>query len=250
MNRFFDASSPLAFVAYSPAHLAALALFAALVVLLFVFRGRLRENGASRWGRWTLAGLLVLSELSLNVWYLAERVYDPKDTLPLELCSISLYVCIAMLLSNRESLFRFVYFTGIGGAAQALLTPALFYGFPHFRFVEFFAAHMLIILSVLYMIWVERMRPTLKSVFTTFGLLNGVLLIVFFINWVTGGNYMFLARKPETASLLDFLGPYPFYLLSMEAVALVIFLLLYLPFAFVPARKTERRSDRSDNSMS
>jgi uncharacterized membrane protein YwaF len=78
------------------------------------------------------------------------------------------------------------------GAVQALLTPALGYNYPHFRFFEFFTAHIAIS--------------------------------------ATGGNYMFLARKPDTPSLLDYLGTYPWYLLSLDGVAVVFFLLLYLPF--------------------
>jgi hypothetical integral membrane protein (TIGR02206 family) len=62
--------------------------------------------------------------------------------------------------------------------------------------------------------------------------LNILLVVVYAVNRMTGGNYMFVSRKPETASLLDVLGPYPWYLLSLEAVAVVLFLLMYLPFAW------------------
>ena len=37
--------------------------------------------------------------------------------------------------------------------------------------------------------------------------------------------------KPVGPSLLDFLGPWPWYLLSMELIGLVLVVLLYLPFA-------------------
>ena len=41
---------------------------------------------------------------------------------------------------------------------------------------------------------------------------------------------MFLRMKPTNGSLLDFLGPYPWYIFSLEAVAFIIFICLWLAF--------------------
>lgn len=82
------------------------------------------------------------------------------------------------------------------------------------------------------MLWYEKCRPTIKSVWKAFVALNILAFVVFFINKVTGGNYMFLARKPSNPSLIDLLGPYPWYILSLEVVAFAIFFILYLPFVF------------------
>lgn len=77
----------------------------------------------------------------------------------------------------------------------------------------------------------------MKSVWRAFIALNGIALVVYFINSITGGNYMFLSRKPLNPSLIDLLGPYPWYLLSLEVAALGIFSLLYLPFAIIEEKK-------------
>lgn len=245
IERFTQFYSTDVFTAFSPSHLAALAMFAAAVTLLFLCRHWFRQGERGRYGRYLLAAVLAASELTLNIWYVSEGVYNVKDTLPLELCSISLYLGIAMLLFRSRLLFPVVYFAGIGGALQALLTPVLYYDFPHFRYFEFFIAHIAIVLSALYMVWVEGFRPTFKSLFATLGFLNVVLAAVFFVNRLTGGNYMFVARKPDTASLLDYLGPYPWYLLAMEAAALAIFLLLYAPFVLFPSSAVKKQNNSS-----
>lgn len=51
------------------------------------------------------------------------------------------------------------------------------------------------------------------------------------INKLLRSNYLFIAHKPETASLIDILGPWPWYILVLEGIGLVLFTLLYVPFA-------------------
>jgi uncharacterized membrane protein YwaF len=48
----------------------------------------------------------------------------------------------------------------------------------------------------------------------------------------TGYNYGFLLHKPEAFSILSFLSDSrPLYLVQMHGVALLFFIILYLPFA-------------------
>ncbi|WP_054949491.1 YwaF family protein [Numidum massiliense] len=231
MEDMFDIQVNHPFNAYGPSHLVALSIFVAAVVLLFACRRWFQQGERHTYGRLVLAVVLIVSELSLNVWFAWTGSFKIRDVLPLELCTVSLYVCVVMLLFRSRAVFQIVYFTGIGGALQALLTPALDYAFPHFRFWQFFIAHGAIILAVMYMVWVEKHRPTLKSVAVTMGFLNVLAAFVWVVDVLTDRNYMFLLRKPDTASLLDVLGPYPWYILALEGIALLTFLLLYVPFA-------------------
>ncbi|KHF39876.1 hypothetical protein LQ50_12480 [Halalkalibacter okhensis] len=211
----------------SPVHIATLIIFIILLLLLFSFR---KSPFITKFGRLILFTTLVLSEISIIKWSISVGIWDIRFNLPLQLCTISLYMCIVMLFTKWRTIFEVVYFFGLAGALQALITPDLFYTFPHFRFLHFFIAHFAIILSILYMVWVEEAIITLKSVFKSFFVLNIFAFIAFVTNIATGANYMFLARKPQNPSILDALGPYPWYILSLEVIAFIMFLLLYLPF--------------------
>jgi hypothetical integral membrane protein (TIGR02206 family) len=121
---------------------------------------------------------------------------------------------------------------GIAGALQALLTPdAGIYGFPHFRAFQTMISHGLIITTPIYMTLVEGFRPTWGKAVRVFIGCNLYLLVIFVLNFVIGSNYLFIAHKPETASLLDMLPAWPWYILYIEAIGVLCILLLYLPFA-------------------
>ncbi len=173
---------------------------------------------------------LFLFETLYHVWLYVGGQWNIAFALPLHLCSISLLLCLILLLSNSKLVFQFVYFLGLAGAMQALVTPELFVGFPHFRFFQFFITHILIIWVGLFFVFVNGYVVTKRGMWQSFAFLNAVAVIAFIANIATEGNYMFLAHKPENPSLLDFLGPYPFYILVLECIALVLFFLLYLPW--------------------
>jgi uncharacterized membrane protein YwaF len=63
-------------------------------------------------------------------------------------------------------------------------------------------------------------------------------LIVGAIDAATGANYMFLRAKPSTGSLLDLLGPWPWYVGWAGLIAASLFSVLYFPFFLLRRRST------------
>lgn len=235
VDSFFSARDMSGFVLLSVPHDIALAIIALLALGLYLMRFTIRANPALRRAiRFGLIMLLLLSEVSLNIWYVEQKLWDIHFTLPLELCSLSLLLSVVMLLTRSRALYPFLFFAGIGGALQALITPNLVYGFPHFRFFHFFIAHGAIVLASLYMTWIEGYRPNWKSIVWAMLLLNIFAGAVGVVDYLIGANYMFLTHKPDTTSLLDLLGPYPYYLLVEEGIALFMFIMMYVIFFLIP----------------
>lgn len=215
-----------------------LAALVVLALLLYGFRARIRSNTPVKTIiRYSILLGLLAPQILLYYWYAIVGLWSVKYTLPLELCSISQMLAIIMLFTRSKLLYQIVFFAGIGGAMQAMLTPDLDYPYPHFRFFHFFIVHIAIILAPLYMTWIESFRPTWKSVWITMVFLNILLVVVGGTDYWLDANYMFLREKPEGASLLDLLGPYPYYLVVEEGIAIVLFTLMYLPF--IPWRRRQ-----------
>ena len=224
-------SSGPAFVLFSSAHFLAVVTIALIIYLLFKSK-RLWVNNEQRTRRIerAFALSLLLLDIFYHIWLINVERWSFSNSLPLELCSISLLATIVLLWTGNRYFIDFVFFAGIGGAIQALATPVLDLSYPHFRYFHFFYTHGGIILTALYFVWIKGYRPTFIGVLKTMLMLNILLPVIFLVNKLTKGNYMFLHEKPQTGSLLDFLRPYPLYILSLEAVAFVIFTLLWLMF--------------------
>jgi hypothetical integral membrane protein (TIGR02206 family) len=232
MQRYFDYyhDGP-AFALFGTGHLAALAIIAA--VLMFLIWGwRDPSDLAKRRARWLIIGLFLILELSWHGWNLGNGGWSMQRHLPLHTCSISAWLSIYVLLTRSYRVYEIIFFIGIAGASQSLLTPdAGPYGLPHFRAIQTLATHGLIIIAMVYMTTIEKFRPTWSSVWRTMLIANIYLVLVTAVNVSLDSNYMYTLRKPSTASLLDAMGPWPWYLVVAEFAALAIFTLLYLPFA-------------------
>ncbi len=231
MDQFFARDYTGApFKLFGPAHLAFLAFLLLAYVLLYIFRERF--SGRQKFLlRWFLAVWMVLNEAVFHIWNIHYGLWSIQTHLPLHICSIMVFAGAYMLVTRNAAIYEFSYFLGIGAAMQGLLTPdAGIYGFPHFRFFQTLTAHGLIIFSALYMTWVEKFRPYPKSLLRVFVGMNLYMAVIFVVNRLIGSNYLFISHKPETTSLIDVLGPWPWYILSLEAIGVGICLLLYLPF--------------------
>jgi len=166
--------------------------------------------------------------LSLN----ADKALD--NIIPFHLCDIAAITGGFALLTRRHLLASLTYFWGLAATIQALLTPAITVGFPHWPFVMFFVHHFAVVATALYLPIVEGWRPKRpwwKSPIEVYLWSLGYLAFAIVMNLILHTNFGFASRPPDNPSLIDHLGPWPWYLLWMSLIALVLYLLLALPFA-------------------
>ncbi|HNH27235.1 MAG TPA: TIGR02206 family membrane protein, partial [Anaerolineales bacterium] len=104
------------------------------------------------------------------------------------------------------------------------------YDLPHYRSLQSLIAHGLLITIPIFMTVVEGYRPTFASFKRIFIWTNIYMVIIFFLNRVIGSNYLFIAQKPPSPTLMDMLSPWPWYIPQLEVVAFIIFFILYIPF--------------------
>lgn len=229
MGWFGWSSKHFVFEMYSGSHFFVMAIFLFVSILIFIFKDRLIEE---KWRKVEIgvALSLVWIEATYHLWMYVNEHWDVSHSLQLELCSISLVLCVILLITKSHYVFEILFFTALLGCTQSIFFPSLHYEFPHFRFFHFFYTHLMIVWVALYFAWVKQYRVTFWSTVRLFLFLNILMPFIFITNNWSGGNYWYLAHKPEHFSLLDYLGPYPWYILSMEALVILLSLVLWLIF--------------------
>ena len=187
-----------------------------------------------------IIGYIVM--LNYPAWVILESIagsFDVSLHLPVHLCRLSNLLIPLVMIKRHFLTFEILFFWGLSGALQGAITPDISAGFPHFHYFRFWVGHHGTILALIYAVVVFKMRPTLYSIWKSFIALNIFLILAVIVNLFLVANYFWICGKPITPtgehvpSILDFMGPWPWYILSAEFVALFHFVLAYLPFYFL-----------------
>ncbi len=224
-------SEPAGFVAFGTGHLLALATILLLSVGLPLSLRKLATEGLVRRVAVSVA-ILGLAHEMVRIWaWVAIWNQRLVDGLPLHICGTGIYLTVVLLIWRPQWIYEVCYFWGLAGGLQALLTPAIPYGFSHPFTYSFFLSHGLLIFGLFYATIAFRMRPTWRSIPRVFAItLIYAFLIVAPLNLLLDTNYMYLRGKPVTGSVLDLLGPWPWYLAGAAVFTLASFVSYYLPF--------------------
>ncbi|WP_439152010.1 YwaF family protein [Winogradskyella sp.] len=183
------------------------------------------------------ACLISVTIICFHVYRIIFESYNFKTDLPLYLCSLMAVIIPIFTHYRKYWMFEILLFWIIGGTLQGVITPDIPMGFPSFDYFRYWTVHLGLLMVIFYFIFVFRLKPKLKSVWKSFFALQVYVLLMVILNYLLDANYFYLNEKPKSASLLDYFGEWPTYILVGQLIIIPLFLIIYLPFFICKRRK-------------
>jgi len=202
------------FTAYGPSHLVVLALLVAIAAVM-VWRGRaLRGTPSADRLSWGFALVYAALTLPWQIRYLAPDHFTLGNSLPIQLCDLAWMASLYALFTYRWWAVALTYYWGLTLSLQAVVTPDLGSQFPDPRFILYWAMHGLTVVTAIYLTWGLGLVPNWRSYRLAMGVTVVWAVLMYTFNEIAGTNYGFLNAKPSTGSILNLLGPWPWYVLA------------------------------------
>lgn len=235
------------FTNFTLAHFLPIIIAAVIIFLIYRFRKNLQDMKNEKVIRYILCFTLIICEMSYFWRLIAVPSLGPNpvDHLPITVCGWAAIFASYMVIGKSQTLFDLSYFWTLTGSIFALATPTVitFTGPTRFRYYQFWGEHLVVYIAVFYMIFVHKMRPTIKSFIKAYIGIAILAVVAYFANDIIGpgANYLFMARPEDTPSILDVLPPnYALRILIMATAVTFLFVLVYLPW-FIMDRKKKKR---------
>ena len=169
--------------------------------------------------------------ITMQAYQLTPGDFDLGTSLPLALCDLATAASVIALWSRSRRAAAFTYYVGLTLTIQGVITPSLGQSFPHPRFFGFWALHFFVIWAAVYLTWGLGLRPTWRLYGFTVAVTGTWAVLVYVFNVAADTNYGYLNAKPRSASLLDLLGPWPWYVVvEIAVIAIGWAVLLTLPW--------------------
>jgi hypothetical integral membrane protein (TIGR02206 family) len=223
------------FLPFGPSHLVALTVLVSLGCFSIWMHSRRKFSDEVRknFDR-GLAIILLLSVAADPMLCWIRYAPDPElrwrllvqNSLPFYLCDVVSIVLAVALFTNRQRWVELGYLWGVAGTTQGLITPTLFFDWDTPEYYAFFAQHGGVPLAAVSLVFGMGIYPQPGAWKRAVGWSAFYMLIVFGLNAVFHANYGFLNEKPKVPTLMDHMGPWPWYLVALLGLASVFFMIL------------------------
>ncbi len=228
------------FVHWSFLHLFILILTIFLTFIFIAIATKNNHNSTPKKIAFSLSIILILNFIAYNIYRVHSGFWEIRYDLPMEFCNWSMIVTSIALFTKNQTFSELSYFWVFAGSIQGVITPDLQVSFPHIYFFIFFIAHSGLVIASLYLIFGLKIYPKKYSVIKTFFYTQIFFVAAHITNILLKSNYGYTMRKPLAGSALDYLGEWPFYLISLEVIGLMMFYILYSPFYFINKSKSSQ----------
>ena len=215
------------FEPWGTSHLVVLGVFAVGVVVLLAIGPAVRGRPIERPLAIALAAGNIVFGLIGTVTEFTDG--DVKGNLPLQLCDFA-WIPVAWALLTRHPLaLALTYYWGLTLALQALVQPTLDEAFPDANFFAFWGKHVLLVWGAVYATLTLRQGPDWRS-YRWAVLATAIwVAVAMCVNGLLDTNYGYFNEKPD-GTVLDYLGPWPWYVLAEVAIVTGVWALLTLPW--------------------
>jgi hypothetical integral membrane protein (TIGR02206 family) len=208
-------------------------LYAAISTIFWLFLGKNAKTPEEEENiGWYMGCIGLVTWVYSQVMMLAFNPWEIMSGLPLHLCYFLNFVLPFMVKRRNFEVFDWVYPIVMAGCLQALFTPDLKSSFPNHFSIKYWLVHIGLVQCALYAIVVYGFRPTFKGIFKCLLGFNIYAAVIWCFNQVLNTNFMYLREKPP-GTILDKFGDFPYYIIATEFLALVLFVIVWLPFGFL-----------------
>lgn len=211
------------------AHILPILIAAIFTLILFRISKEIKQSSREKIIH-MMSIFISLSVIVFHIYKLSLGNYNVKTDLPLYLCSFLGLTIPIFTFFKRNWMYEILLFWIIGGTLQAIITPDIPVGFPSFEFFRYWIVHLGLVVLILYANQVFNFKLNIKSVFKSILALQLYVVFMMLINYVLKSNYFYLNAKPESPSLLDYMGEWPIYIVVGQLILIPYFLLIYFPF--------------------
>ena len=208
-------------------HLWALFISIGFIILIPLVGRKLPEN-KKYIGVWVLVSFTIIQEIFDYYNRTSFRELNLARDLPLNICSYSLIIALASLITRNKFCFEFSYFIGVTAGLQSLLTPGISYIYNQTEYILFFMHHSLMVILPLWNVFVVGITTSKYAIFRTMLFLNLMVIPVGVINWLTQSNYMYVCEKPVNDSPF-IVGDWPWYMLGLQMAGIIMMLIAAIP---------------------
>lgn len=228
-------------------HIGLSVFFAAVYVLIAVFRKKLRRFGHYKAVRRTMSTILFLNMVIHYTTRIAVGEWRLEEDLPFHLCFVTNFFMMYILFTdNKHKLYRVIYYFTLIGPLPVIIWPELLRTWSGYLFYQFIISHHIMLMCSVYCLFVLGYKTSVKSAGAALIAGNVYVGLIAVFNRFFGTDYVMMDTLPDQLYVIyPFLSAMP-GICWLELIGIIILFVAYVPAAAVKKADKAQRREKSD----